>query len=82
MEKMKFGETNPEIYLMKKALAKAGAFAFSIVSLNPAHRLCERLLHSIEKKRGQDQNPAPFKIQYPMKNQIEDYIYQASFFTF
>jgi len=48
MEKMKFGETNPEIYLMKKALAKAGAFAFSIVSLNPAHRLCVKLLHAAE----------------------------------
>jgi hypothetical protein len=48
MEKMKFGETNPEIYLMKKALAKAGAFAFSIVSLNPAHRLCVKLRHAAE----------------------------------
>jgi hypothetical protein len=31
MEKMKFGETNPEIYLIMKALAKAGAFAFSLI---------------------------------------------------
>jgi hypothetical protein len=31
-----------------KALAKAGAFAFSIVSLNPEHRLYERPLHAAE----------------------------------
>jgi hypothetical protein len=29
---------------MMKALVKAGAFAFSIVLLNPEHRLYERLV--------------------------------------
>lgn len=45
---MKFGETNPEIYLMMKVLAKAGAFAFCLASLNPEHRLYVRLLHAAE----------------------------------
>lgn len=51
MVKTKFGETNPEIYFLMKALAKAGAFTCSMVSLNTEDRLHERPLHFAEQKK-------------------------------
>jgi hypothetical protein len=35
----------------------------------------------IKKKRGLDKNPTPFKIQYPMKNFVED-IYYISYIIY
>jgi hypothetical protein len=48
-------------------------FYYCYVSEDGGEKINVKNKKALKNEKGQDRNPAPFLIQYPMKNQLYDY---------